>query len=102
MGSFSYTSMTSGQTAQWTSQRPYASQEIWAGGSQTQTSTGTYASTFSGNNTSYAWEELAVAFNYSGPAGPTNLKSLNTNLKANIKSINGNLIANVKSLNTIT
>jgi hypothetical protein len=33
--------------------------------------------------------------------GPTNLKSLNTNLKANIKSINGNLIANVKSYNTI-
>lgn len=33
-------------------------------------------------------------------AGPTNLKSYNTNLKANIKSINGNPIANVKSLNT--
>jgi len=33
-------------------------------------------------------------------AGPANLKSYNTNLKANIKSINTNLIANVKSLNT--
>lgn len=30
-------------------------------------------------------------------AGPTNLKSLDGNLKANIKSISGNLIANVKS-----
>jgi len=33
-------------------------------------------------------------------SGPSNLKSLNTNLKANIKTINGNPIANVKSLNT--
>jgi hypothetical protein len=37
---------------------------------------------------------------YPFSAGPANLKSYNTNLKANIKSINGNLIANVKSLNT--
>lgn len=36
------------------------------------------------------------------PAGPTNLKSLDTNVKANIKSINTNLIANVKSLDTNT
>ena len=35
-------------------------------------------------------------------AGPANLKSYNTNLKANIKSIDTNLIANVKSLNTNT
>jgi hypothetical protein len=33
-------------------------------------------------------------------AGPTNLKTYNTNLKANIKSINTNLIANIKSLDT--
>jgi len=33
-------------------------------------------------------------------AGPANLKSLDTNLKANIKSYNTNLIANVKSINT--
>ena len=32
--------------------------------------------------------------------GPTNLKSLNTNVKANIKSYNTNLIANIKSVNT--
>lgn len=36
---------------------------------------------------------------YTVAAGPSNLKSYNTNLKANIKSINGNVIANVKSLN---
>lgn len=35
-------------------------------------------------------------------AGPANLKSYNTNLKANIKSINTNLIANVKTYNTQT
>lgn len=44
--------------------------------------------------TVYAVWEAAAA------AGPANLKSYNTNLKANIKSINTNLIANVKSLNT--
>lgn len=37
---------------------------------------------------------------HSAPAGPANLKSYNTNLKANIKSINTNLIANAKSLDT--
>lgn len=41
------------------------------------------------------------ATTYDPPAGPANLKSYNTNLKANITSINTNLIANVKSLNTI-
>lgn len=35
-----------------------------------------------------------------GASGPSNLKSLDTNLKANIKSYNTNLIANVKSINT--
>lgn len=34
-------------------------------------------------------------------AGPANLKSLDTNLKANIKSIDGVLIANAKSYDTI-
>lgn len=31
-------------------------------------------------------------------AGPTNLKSLDANLKANIKSYNGNVLANIKSI----
>lgn len=31
-------------------------------------------------------------------AGPSNLKSLDGNLKANIKSVNGNLLANIKSM----
>lgn len=35
-------------------------------------------------------------------SGPTNLKSLDTNVKANIKSYNTNPIANVKSINTNT
>lgn len=33
-------------------------------------------------------------------AGPANLKSLDTNLKANIKSYNTNVLANIKSINT--
>jgi len=33
-------------------------------------------------------------------AGPTNLKSLDTNVAANIKSYNTNVIANIKSINT--
>jgi len=33
-------------------------------------------------------------------SGPSNLKSLDTNLKANIKSYNTNLIANIKSIDT--
>ncbi len=33
-------------------------------------------------------------------SGPTNLKSLDTNVKANIKSYNTNVIANIKSINT--
>jgi hypothetical protein len=46
----------------------------------------------SGSGLQYPWAVAA--------AGPTNLKSYNTNLKANIKSIDGNLIANIKSLDT--
>ena len=45
------------------------------------------------------WAGVAFA-PYSAPAGPANLKSYNTNLKANIKSIDTNLIANIKSLDT--
>lgn len=41
-----------------------------------------------------------LVITYTLPAGPANLKSYNTNLKANIKTINTNPIANVKSLDT--
>jgi len=40
-----------------------------------------------------------LAYPFAG-SGPSNLKSLNTNVKANIKSYNTNLIANIKSINT--
>lgn len=33
-------------------------------------------------------------------AGPANLKSLNTNVKANVKSYNTNVLANIKSIDT--
>lgn len=39
---------------------------------------------------------------YPFAAGPSNLKSLNTNVKANIKSYNTNVLANIKSINTNT
>lgn len=37
---------------------------------------------------------------YSCSTGPSNLKSLDTNVKANIKSYNTNALANIKSINT--
>lgn len=43
---------------------------------------------------------VGIAIEEIAAAGPANLKSYNTNLKANIKTINTNPIANVKSLNT--
>lgn len=41
-----------------------------------------------------------IVINPVAASGPTNLKSLDTNVKANIKSYNTNVIANVKSINT--
>jgi hypothetical protein len=41
-----------------------------------------------------------LVIEHAAPAGPTNLKSLDGNLKANIKSVDGNLIANVKSIDS--
>jgi hypothetical protein len=62
------------------------------------------------NNTSdYVWfypsdqtgttKDPKLVVTYTVAAGPANLKTYNTNLKANIKTINTNPIANVKSLN---
>lgn len=45
---------------------------------------------------------VMTAFAPAAAAGPANLKSLDTNLKANIKSWNTNAIANIKSINTNT
>lgn len=47
-----------------------------------------------------SWCGATVVLRPSIAAGPANLKTYNTNLKANIKTINTNPIANVKSLNT--
>ena len=52
-------------------------------------------------NNNYTGKSISIS-PFTAVSGPTNLKSLNTNLKANIKTINGNPIANVKSYNTIT
>jgi len=43
---------------------------------------------------------VMCSFAPSVAAGPTNLKSLDTNVKANIKSYNTNVLANIKSINT--
>lgn len=41
--------------------------------------------------------QIYATIDYTAASGPTNLKSLDTNVKSNIKSISGDLIANVKS-----
>lgn len=51
-------------------------------------------------NGTASWGMVGASFAPQVAAGPTNLKSYNTNLKANIKSIDTNPIANVKKLNT--
>lgn len=43
---------------------------------------------------------VIAAIAQDGAAGPANLKSLDTNVKANIKSYNTNVLANIKSINT--
>jgi len=62
-----------------------------------------YLDTSGNNNTMQAFN--APVFTSDIPStcsvsGPTNLKSLDTNLKANIKSYNTNVLANIKSINT--
>jgi hypothetical protein len=59
--------------------------------------TGNASLTFSNSNYSSGG---IIAIQPPAAAGPANLKSYNTNLKANIKSINTNLLANIKSLDT--
>lgn len=46
------------------------------------------------------WVFKGISLDPIPASGPSNLKSLDTNVKANIKSYNTNLIANVKSINT--
>lgn len=41
-----------------------------------------------------------LSVTYTAASGPTNLKSLDTNVKANIKSYNTNVLANIKSIDT--
>ena len=63
------------------------------------TPAGAYSQTWNSDGTS-KWGMIQASFSPAVAAGPANLKSYNTNLKANIKSIDTNLIANVKSLDT--
>lgn len=65
-------------------------------GTVTASSTYDITATMLNGNNFMAGVEIAPAV----AAGPANLKSYNTNVKANIKSIDTNLIANVKSLDT--
>ncbi len=57
------------------------------------------SNSITGNNTGTSKSNGATFAPYTA-VGPTNLKSLDTNVKANIKSYNTNVIANVKSINT--
>ena len=63
-------------------------------------STGSQSLALSWTNNSSAWGVVASIAPATAPAGPTNLKSLDTNVKANIKSYNTNVLANIKSINT--
>ncbi len=65
-----------------------------AGGSYTMAFTGT------GSGTADMAAGIVVGFKAVAAAGPSNLKSLDTNVKANIKSYNTNVLANIKSINT--
>ena len=72
-----------------------------AGSYMTTTTAGSYTPAWSW--TSATTNGMAVMEVHAAvAAGPANLKSYNTNLKANIKSVDTNLIANIKSLDTNT
>ncbi len=64
----------------------------------TDTWTGGTASNFAGPVTLSGPVDTFVT--YTEAAGPANMKTYNTNVKANSKTINTNLIANVKTVNT--
>lgn len=62
-----------------------------------------YLDTSGNNNTQRAFNAPVFTSDIPstcGSAGPANLKSLDTNVKANIKSYNTNVLANIKSINT--
>lgn len=67
-----------------------------------QTPTGSKSFNYTAGSNGYWLGWIISIAPYVAPAGPANLKSYNTNLKANIKSINTNVLANIKSLNTNT
>lgn len=64
--------------------------------------TGAQGITYTRTGTVQNYQSNTLSISPSVAAGPANLKTYNTNVKANIKSIDTNLIANVKSLNTNT
>lgn len=55
----------------------------------------------SGGGASY-FDYISDTTPFPAPSGPTNLKTLDTNVKANIKTYNTNVLANIKSINTNT
>lgn len=60
---------------------------------------------YSADGSSWTADTFSFSFYVYGepPAsGPTNLKTLDTNVKANIKAYNTNVLANIKSVNTNT
>jgi len=70
-----------------------------ATGTRSQTTaTGNASVTFGATGQRFNAAQIAVA--PAAPSGPTNLKSLDTNVKSNIKRYNTNPIANIKSINT--
>ena len=86
-------------TTRWNINSEAATGNSGFGATATTTTAGSNSITITNN--SVLWKGAAVeVIPYVVPAGPANLKSFDTNLKANIKSIDTNLIANIKSLDT--
>lgn len=80
-------------------EQPPSRTDSWMGDTNGAVSAGSNSATFTWNSsTNEGWQ--AASFAPPAAAGPTNLKSLDGNVKANIKIYNGNLLANIKSINS--
>lgn len=82
-----------------TTARNSSSGKIFCDTNAAQTPAGSKSMQVTGTSSTKTGLMVAIA-PYVTPSGPSNLKSLDTNVKANIKSYNTNLIANIKSINT--
>lgn len=97
-GSAGITSTGTGQTSRYTGE--VLANHGFEGSTQTTTSTASYTTSYTWTSASGGWCVSVIEVKAAAAAGPTNLKSLDTNVKANIKSYNTNVLANIKSIDT--